>query len=167
MVNSVKPQRKQTNSFGNTKTAGLFRASRPGQWMLISEPSSVWFSDPHFLQLIPAFLSPLEARSFLPLAHNYNRVESRSGEQYVNSARPRSGTFDSGRGSHGACKFVGGTTVERPPGEGAFGGDAPHDSNRSLGRFRTFQGHSGNPASSDDFGEAGASVFAALGLRWT
>jgi len=40
-VNSVKPQCRQTTSFGNTKTAGMSSAFSLGIWMLISAPNSL------------------------------------------------------------------------------------------------------------------------------
>ena len=49
MVNSVKPQSKQTSSIGNTITAELSRLVLPGK--LISPPNAVWFFDPHDLHI--------------------------------------------------------------------------------------------------------------------
>jgi hypothetical protein len=46
-TNPVKPQLKQTVTFGNAKTPGLSRTSRPEKWIIISVPNCVCFSDPH------------------------------------------------------------------------------------------------------------------------
>ena len=54
LVNCVKPQSKQTASFGNTKTPGLSRFLSPEKWMLISATNCVWFSEPHDLQIVAA-----------------------------------------------------------------------------------------------------------------
>src|SRR5271169_185037 len=63
MVNSVKPQSKQTTSFGNTNTAGWSRPFRPEIWTLISAPYSSWFPLPHTLQAI--LFSPPSGNGFL------------------------------------------------------------------------------------------------------
>jgi hypothetical protein len=61
-MNSVKPQSKQTRSFGNTNTAGLSIFFSPRKMDLISALNFVWFSDPHDLQVIPAFLPSRDER---------------------------------------------------------------------------------------------------------
>jgi hypothetical protein len=47
IVNSVRPQSKQTMIFGNTITVGLSRFLRPEKWMMISDPNCVWLFDEH------------------------------------------------------------------------------------------------------------------------
>jgi hypothetical protein len=57
MVNSVKPQAKQTASVGNVGIPGLSRFLRPlkGKWIIISATISVSLRDPHDLHAIIVF----------------------------------------------------------------------------------------------------------------
>jgi len=48
--NSVKPQLAQTNTDGNKRTEGLFKASNSGKWMFISAGNSRGLTDWQFLQ---------------------------------------------------------------------------------------------------------------------
>lgn len=48
--NVEKPQSMQIKSFGNTKTLGWFRISRPLKWTLISVANSAWLLDAHEVQ---------------------------------------------------------------------------------------------------------------------
>jgi hypothetical protein len=49
-MNSVRPQSKQTASFGNTHTMGLSRPFSPGKWIATSLLNVLWFLESHFLQ---------------------------------------------------------------------------------------------------------------------
>jgi len=53
----VKPQSKQTKSFGDAETVGFVRFSGPGKWMLSSLLNVVCFLDPHNLQDTPRLLA--------------------------------------------------------------------------------------------------------------
>src|SRR5277367_6820927 len=60
MANSAKPQSRQTESLGNTKTGGLSRFLSPERWTLISELNFRWFSERQDLHTIS--FTPREAK---------------------------------------------------------------------------------------------------------
>lgn len=70
MVNSVKPQAKQTASVGNAGIPGLSRFLRPlkGKWIIISATISVSLRDPHDLHSIIVFSALQDALHFYDLS---------------------------------------------------------------------------------------------------
>jgi hypothetical protein len=72
MANSAKPQSKQTESLGKTKTGGLSRFLSPERWTLISELNFRWFPERQDLHTIS--FTPREAKIEYELKARYVRV---------------------------------------------------------------------------------------------
>ena len=99
-VNHVKPQSKQTKSFGNIQTVGLSRLLRPRKWTLISELNSASLPDAHIKQgitnptqpgagLSVVLMAPTRARHE-KVAAQMQRVLSERASELCSESRPSS-----------------------------------------------------------------------------